>query len=520
MIRSAEEESVVEALFDVEPQSAINHQLESWGITSDESLVVKRVVSRTGKSKAFINENLATLHMLTQLGMELISISGQREHQILLQTDKHLDILDDFGNLTSLRGQVERWHKKLLEISQRLDNLERAEKDKAQRKEILLFQIKEIDEAHLELGEEEQHREEERILGNAQRLIELASSAYNTIYQSQDSAIERLRESLASIKGVITIDDSTIPLFSAIETTLFQLEEAACTLREYIQKVNFDQGRLEEIEMRLDEINKLKRKYGGSVEEVIRYQKRANQEFEQIESNEEELSRLKKERLDIEERIMQKAIELSQRRKQEAAALSRRVEDELHSLGMRKAIFKVKLEKGGKGEKDSVRRGVKLGEFWLTEKGLDEVEFLIGPNPGEELRPLARIVSGGELSRVILALKRIAVRKRGSATLIFDEVDSGIGGATAEVVGRKLKETSRQQQTICITHLPQIASFADLHQRVCKEARNGRTIAFVMKLDSPREREEEIARMLGGTKITTKTRKHAGEMLRATQRRA
>ena len=519
MIRPPEEEAVVEALFSVAPHSVTTHQLEEWGVAGDENLLVKRVISRTGKSRAFINGSFVTLQMLNQLGMELISISGQHEYQVLIRTDKHVDILDDFGNLVPLRGQVEQEYRRYLEVSRRLDDLRGAEKDKVQRKELLCFQIEEIEGAHLKMGEEERHREEERILSNAQRLIELTSSVYDNVYQSPDSAIERLRESVSRLKGVVAIDDSTTPIFSSLETVLFQLEDVAHSLREYIQKVNFDQSRLEEIEMRLDEINKLKRKYGGSLEEVIRSQERAEKELEQIKSNEEELTRLEKEEQDSEEKLLQRALELSRRREHAASLLSSKVENELHSLGMKRAIFKVKLEKERGRDKNSVHRGINLDEFRVTEKGLDAVEFLIGPNPGEEVRPLARIASGGELSRTILALKRIVARKRGSSTLIFDEVDSGIGGATAEVVGMKLKEIAHQQQTLCITHLPQIASFADLHQSIYKEAREGRTVTFVKKLDSPKEREEEIARMLGGTTITARTREHAREMLKVVRRR-
>lgn len=519
MIRPPEEEAIIEALFSVEPHSVISHQLEAWGIAGDESLLLKRVISRTGKSRAFINGSLATIQMLNQLGMELISISGQYEHQILIRADKHVDILDDFGNLVPLRRQVELGYRRYLNVFQRLNDLKRAEKDKEQRKELLRFQIKEIEGAHLKTGEEDQLKEEERVLSNAQKLTETASSSYDSIYQNPDSAIERLRESMGRLKEVVAIDDATTPMFRTLETTLFQLEDVAHSLREYMQQVNFDQSRLEEIEMRLDEINKLKRKYGGSLEEVIRYREKAEKELGQIELNEEELSKLKKEKQDVEGKLMQQASELSKRRKRATSLLSTKVERELHSLGMRKTIFKVKLEKEREGGKDSAHHGVNLGGFRVTERGLDIAEFLISPNPGEELRSLARIASGGELSRTILALKRIVVRRRESTTLIFDEVDSGIGGATAEVVGIKLKEIARQQQTLCITHLPQIASFADLHQSIYKEVRDGRTVTFVKKLDSAKEREEEIARMLGGTTITAKTREHAKEMLRVVQKK-
>ena len=519
LVRSAEREAVVEALFDVEPEGQLNHQLEAWGITAEDGLLAKRVVSRSGKGKAFINGSLATLQMLGQLGMGLISISGQHEHQTLLREDRQIDILDLFGNLASLREEVEGGHKKLLEVSRRLHDLRELEKGKAQRKELLCFQIKEVGDANLKPEEEERLREEEKILSNAQKLAELTGTAYDAVYQSPGSAMERLRETLVVLKGVVAIDDSTKPIFSALETALFQLEDTAHSLGDYIQKIEDDQGLLEEIEIRLDEINKLKKKYGGTLEAVIHHKEKAEKELAQIELNEEELLKREEEEWALREKVMQHAMELSKKRGRVASLLSKKVEGELESLGMKKAVFKVKLEKIREKADGEEPENSPPGGFKLTEKGVDMVEFLVCPNPGEEMKPLAKIASGGELSRVVLALKRIAAQERGSATLVFDEVDSGIGGATAEVVGRKLKNVARRQQTLCITHLPQIASFADFHQSIYKKMEGGRTTTLVKKLDSLKEREEEIARMLGGTNITTKTREHAREMLKVAKQR-
>jgi DNA repair protein RecN (Recombination protein N) len=493
--------------------------LEAWGVTAEDGLLAKRVVSRSGKGKAFINGSLATLQMLGQLGMGLISISGQHEHQTLLREDRQIDILDLFGNLASLREEVEGGHKKLLEVSRRLHDLRELEKGKTQRKELLCFQIKEVGDANLKPEEEERLREEEKILSNAQKLAELTGTAYDAVYQSPGSAMERLRETLAALKGVVAVDDSTKPIFSALETALFQLEDTAHSLGDYMQKIEDDQGLLEEIEIRLDEINKLKKKYGGTLEEVIHHKEKAEKELAQIELNEEELLKREEEEWALREKVMQHAMELSKKRGRVASLLSKKMEGELESLGMKKAVFKVKLEKIREKADGEEPESSPPGGFRLTEKGVDMVEFLVCPNPGEEMKPLAKIASGGELSRVVLALKRIAAQEGGSATLVFDEVDSGIGGATAEVVGRKLKNVARRQQTLCITHLPQIASFADFHQSIYKKMEGGRTTTLVKKLDSLKEREEEIARMLGGTNITTKTREHAREMLKVAKQR-
>jgi len=518
LVRSAEREAVVEALFEVEPQSKINHQLKAWGIMAEDGLLAKRVVSRSGKGKAYINGSLSTLQMLGQLGMGLISISGQHEHQTLLQEERQMDVLDLFGNLTPLREKVEAGHKKLLEISRRLDDLRGLEERKSQRKELLCFQTKEIGDARLKPEEEGRLREEGKILNNAQKLTELTGTAYDAVYQGPGSAMERLRETLAALKGVVAVDDSTKPIFSALETTLFHLEDTAHSLRDYMQRIRVDQGLLEEIEARLDEINKLKRKYGGTLEEVIYHKEKAEKELEQIELNEEELLKLKEEERALREKVMRCAMELSKKRSRVATLLNKKVGDELEDLGMKRAVFRVKLEKMREKEGSEELEGLPSGRFRLTEKGVDAVEFLICPNPGEEMKPLAKIASGGELSRIILALKRIVARERGSSTLVFDEVDSGIGGATAEVVGKKLKDIARRQQTLCITHLPQIASFADVHQSIYKKVDGERTTTLVKKLDSLKEKEEEIARMLGGASITAKTREHAREMLRVARK--
>lgn len=520
MIRSSEDEATVEVVFDADSASLISDQLEARGIRTDECLLLKRIVCRSAKSRAFINGSLATLQMLNEVGINLISISGQHENQTLLQVDKHVDLLDEFADLASFREEMECRYKDYLDVSQRLDALKALESKKDERKELLRFQIKEIEDAQLKMDEEEQHREEREMIRHAQRLIELTEPAYDTIYQNQGSATERLREALAKLKGVVAIDESTTPFCEALETALYQIEDVAHMLKEYMRRIDFNSGRLEDVEMRLDEISKLKKKYGESIEEVIHYQMRAKKELGQIESNEEEQGKLEKKLKEIECKMINVAATLSEKRAQAAQTLKTKVEDELRSLGMKKTVFEVKNEREKEETKDSIRGGVCIDGFKVTEKGLDAIEFLICPNPGEDLRPLAKIASGGELSRIVLALKRIITQKKGSATIVFDEVDSGIGGATAEVVGSTLKAISRQQQILCITHLPQIATFADNHQSIFKKVLKGRTNTFVRTLHSQKEREEEIARMLGGTTITTRTREHAREMLQSAQRKA
>jgi DNA repair protein RecN (Recombination protein N) len=517
MVRSSKETAAIEALFECAPQGPVAASLKRWEIDWDDYLVLKRVVSCTGKSKAFINGAGATLQMLNQLGADLLGITGQHEHQSLLAVDKHIDILDTFGNLHPLRGRVEQGYRKLFSLHRRLNDLKERERDKVQRGEFLRFQLKEIEDANLSEGEDASLRKERAILANAQKLMALTGEAYDLIYHRQGSVLEHLRESLAKLKEVRATDGSVAALTSTLETVFYQTEDVGYALKEYQQKINCDPDRLEVVEGRLDEINRIKKKYGDSLEEIDRQREQLAQELDELESSEAMVGQLTKEIHQIEKETAHIATQLSRKRADAASRLSERTREELGSLGMKKAHFKVELaqEPGRKGT--ATQESLPLGTFTLTPKGIDTIEFFFGPNPGEGLRPLVKIASGGELSRIALALKKIVTQKKLAATLVFDEVDSGIGGATAEVVGKKLKEISHFQQTICITHLPQIASFADVHQIISKKLAGGRTTTSVQKLESPEERAEEVARMLGGTTITTKTREHAREMLKKAQ---
>ena len=518
MIRAAADEAVVEALFEGACDGVLGQKLEGWGIAGNDQLVVRRLISTTGKSRAYVNGGIATLQMLNQLGAELITISGQHEHQTLLLVDKHIDMLDAFGNLTELRDAVTEGYRRLVRIRQRARELEALESDKQRRTELLRFQIQEIDQAAVRPGEEEDLGAEKKILTHAQKLIDLAGATYNGIYTGDEAILGGLREALARLKEIAAIDASMADPFASLETAFYQVEDVARALEEYLQRIHFDAGRLEAVETRLSEIRALKKKYGQSVEELFLYRDRARRELEEMESSEAELAALQKEQQELGEKVFERARALSAKRSENAARLSGRVAGELASLGMKKARFSAEVRQvhgSARGESADV---IPLGDCRLSEKGIDEVEFFFGPNPGEGLKPLAKIASGGELSRLVLAIKKIVAG--GRATLIFDEVDSGIGGAVAEVVGRKLKEIAGRQQTICITHLPQIASFADCHHSISKMTQQGRTVTLVKNLDSLKDREEEVARMLGGTTITPKTREHAREMLKAARSRA
>jgi DNA repair protein RecN (Recombination protein N) len=517
MIRATADEAVVEALFEGEADGAPGRKLDEWGIAGNDQLVIRRLISKSGKSRAYINSGIATLQMLNQLGAELIAVSGQHEHQTLLLVDKHIDMLDEFGALTPLRDEVTGAYRRLMGIRQRIRELEALEGDKQRRSELLRFQIGEIDQAAVRPGEEDELREEKKILTHAQKLIDLAGAVYNGVYTGEEAILGGLREAVSRLKEIAGIDASMAAAFASLETSFYQIEDVARTLEEYLQRIHFDAARLEAVETRLGEIQALRKKYGPSLEELFLYRDRARRELEGMESSEAELARLKQEQQEIGVKVLERARMLSAKRAESAVRLSGMVGSELASLGMKKARFSAEVRHArgaARGETDDM---ISLGDCRLSEKGIDEVEFYFGPNPGEGLKPLAKIASGGELSRLVLAIKKTVAG--GRTTLIFDEVDSGIGGAVAEVVGRKLKEIAGRQQTICITHLPQIASFADRHHSISKMTRQGRTVTLVKDLHSLKDREDEVARMLGGATITPKTREHAREMLRAARGR-
>ncbi len=517
MIRATADEAVVEALFEGDADGATGRKLQEWGMAGNGQLVVRRLISKSGKSRAYINGGIATLQMLNQLGAELIAVSGQHEHQTLLLVDRHIEMLDEFGGLAPLRDEVAGAYRRLAGIRRRIRELQELENDKGRRSELLRFQIGEIDQAAVRPGEEDELREEKKILTHAQKLIDLAGAAYNGIYTGDEAILGGLREAMARLKEIAGIDGSMAATHASLETAFYQIEDVARALEEYLQRIHFDAGRLEAVETRLSEIQALRKKYGPSLEELFLYRDRARRELEEMESSEAELAGLKQEQQELGATVLEQARVLSAKRAESAVRLSGKVDSELASLGMKKARFSAEVRHArgpARGETDDL---IPLGDCRLSDKGIDEVEFYFGPNPGEGLKPLARIASGGELSRLVLAVKKIVAG--GRATLIFDEVDSGIGGAVAEVVGRKLREIAGRQQTICITHLPQIASFADRHHSIFKTTRQGRTVTLVRDLHSLKDREDEVARMLGGATITPKTREHAREMLRAARDR-
>ncbi len=508
LIRSGCQEAVVEAAFELDHDgaSAVSALLSEQGIemNSGEDLIIRRVLSVAGKNKVYINGSLANLRTLSMLGASLADIHGQHEHQSLLSLERQTEMLDSFGGLGVLRDVLTAAYHGLQSTRKTLLELETGERDRAQREDMLRFQKNEIEVAMLKPGEDEELASEQKLLANFEKLAGVSRAADEALYSSDNSVMSGLKKAMTSLREIAAIDSRLAPVLELCEAGRAQIEEAAREVSAYADRVEFDPDRLEQIGDRLDLIRKLKKKYGNTIEEIMEFGKKAAAELERMERSTEEIERLNTEIRSIRSGLTAQALELTKKRNAAARELEKKVEAELSHLGMKKTTFTVRMtqEPG-----DDTLDGHKLGP-----RGADRVEFLISPNPGEEPKSLAKIASGGELSRIMLALKTILVEGDSIPTLVFDEVDAGIGGAVAEEVGKKLRRVAAKRQVFCITHLPQIASMATSHYGVSKSVKKERTSTDVRLLEK-KERVDEIARMLGGKTITEATLTHAEEMI-------
>jgi len=512
IIRSHEKECMVEALFDISANPRVRQWLQDKGIEATDNLVMKRVLSRKDKTKIYINGQLATLQMASNLGEELLNIYGQHQHQLLRRVERHLDILDEFGGLLPLRAEYQSVYREIKQMDQRLREL-RAEQERGEKeRELWAFQLKEIEAANLRPGEEEELKREHHLLKNAQKLMQMAESCERILYSDEESVVEKLGKIERDLEAISQLDPTLSPLKEVISSALLQLEEASGELKTYLGKIELDPYRLEEVELRLEEIQRLKHKYkASSVQEILNYKEQIKRGLQGVDNLGAEISQLEKNRKQSEEKIQKLAQRLSEGRREAAHLLKKEIEAELATLGMDRTTFGTQMMEVSPGVDSLTIKGALMGP-----RGGEEVEFLISPNIGEEPRPLSKIASGGELSRIMLAIKKILTKGGEDQTLVFDEVDAGIGGETAEVVGRKLRDLARYHQVLCVTHLPQIASFGQAHYRVAKKEVEGRTITSVQRLQGEMV-VEEIARMLGGKRITAATRAHAQEMLQKAQ---
>jgi DNA repair protein RecN (Recombination protein N) len=457
----------------------------------------------------FLNDANTTLALLEKLGETLVEVHGQHEHQALLRSSRHLDLLDAFAGLGILRERLRQRHDEWRSVSAELDALRTSARDQVAKAAQYREALAEIDAARLRPGEEEELREERRRLQNAERLAEGATGAYRELYDDPASAVERAGRAANLVRELARIDPSIQPTVQALETALVHLDETARALRGYRDGIVFDPPRLDAIERRVDEIGRVKRKYGETVEGVLAVRARLESDLEGLSRTGEDEGRLAERAERLRAELVTRATDLAERRDQAVGRLESSVLAELAALDLESAAFRVRLlrEPAGPGE-----LGVGPEAWRLGPRGVDQAEFLFSGNAGEEARPLARIASGGELSRTMLALKVVLAATDAVPVLIFDEVDVGIGGKTADTVGKKLRQVARTRQVLCVTHLAQIAAYADQHLRVEKREEEGRPATSVAALVR-NDRVREVARMLGGESVTDTSLQHALELI-------
>jgi len=509
LIRTGAERAVVEALFQLPSQSPVSSFLRDMDIPFNGEVLIKRTISKQGKSRVWINGTLSTLQMIAKLGPHLISVSGQNEHQLLLKPDNHLFILDDFGGLTNDRLVLNELHRDYYSLREKTERLRSHLKEEAERRELTQFQIKEIEEAQLVPGEDVKLEAEKSRLIHVERLIDIAFHSYQALYEKDESVLSILSLLAKDMDKGVTIDHRLEHFKKQLESAQAQLEDVALELRDFYSHLKDDPKRLEEVEERLQLIRRLKKKYGSSIESILSFKEELSQKEYQLTQKKKELKRFETQIEEKGEYLLNQATKLSLKRHEIAKEFEKKVEEELHLLDMAGTRFQIKFisnESGG----DSI--SADMTDSMLTADGIDTVEFMISPNVGEDLRPLAKIASGGELSRIMLALKTILARSGLVETIVFDEIDAGIGGATAAVVGEKLRSLANYHQILGITHLPQIASCGETHFLVEKRVSKGRTRSLITLLDRE-SRINEIARLLGGKTISEKTLAHAREML-------
>jgi DNA repair protein RecN (Recombination protein N) len=505
VVRFGAERAVISAVFEVETGSEkrVASILEDNGIDAEEAnLILRREIATKGR--VFVNNQPATVAVLRQLAPHLASIHAQNESLVSFDGDVRLELLDAFAGsqLDSLSAAFTEWKG----INDRIEDLEHGEQDRLRLVDLWQFQKREIEEAKLQPGEDERLESEKRVLANAENIYSAAMQAFDLLYEGASSTAATLRSAQKHVEELIRYEPKFQEAHAALDSARISVEDVGASLRDYAGSIEASPEHLAEVEDRLALLDRLKRKYGPGLDDVIRVGEEVTRKLSEVENKDEILRELRAGLAAAAEQFLQKARVFSKKRYEAAKKLEKLVETEINELAM-KSQFRIEIS--GTDEEDN----------W-TLSGFDQVEYMISTNPGEPLHPLQQIASGGELSRVMLALKasvESASRKKASAgqrTLIFDEIDTGIGGRAAEAVGKKLKSLSRSNQVLCVTHLPQIATFADHHYLIEKKRAGERTQTNV-KLISGNERTEEIARMLSGAKVTETSLKHAEQLLKA-----
>ncbi|WP_026475883.1 DNA repair protein RecN [Alkaliphilus transvaalensis] len=506
-VRSGTNKCTIQALFNTDGIFGLKDLLGQYGIEEeqDHSLVVTREIYANGRSTGRINGTIVTQGVLKNITQKLIDIHGQHQHQSLLNTQSHIDLLDAFGGqeVEILLKEISIEYHNLTNLKSRLASICSNEIERERKIDLLKFQIQEIEAAQVSSGEEDALNQQKNRLANSEKIYKAVAEAYTELHEGNRQApmIDALSKIINQLQHVTSYDEKLEYFHQSLEEVLYKLQDISRDIRDYKEEINFEPELLNEVESRLDTINNLKRKYGKSVDEVLHYFKSIQKELDFYQNSEVEITRLKKEIEEAQKKVVSKGLVLSNIRKKIASTFQQELTQILETLNMGKVSFEVAINHTYDSNNN----------FKVNEKGIDHVEFKISTNLGEPLKPLAKIASGGEMSRIMLALKTILANVDHIPTLIFDEIDTGISGRTAQVVGKNLYHISQNHQVICITHLPQIASLADSHYLIEKKQLDHSTKTEVNKINVE-ERIKEVGRLLGG-ELTDITLKHAKELI-------
>ena len=503
VIRTGESSAYIEALFHPDKKDEIDNILSENGVSSeDDMLLISREIKEDGRNKGRINGQLVTVSLIQEIAPYLVDIHGQHEQQSLLDEDTHLMILDQYikNDIKDLKADVRDYFSQIQSVKNKLNNIDIDEQSRARKVDLYQFQIDEIKKANLEKGEDKSLFQEYKKLNNMEEIYALCGEIDNLINAedyNQEGMMDKVGHYMKNLEEFTEYDDRLADFHQSLQNVYYELEELSFGLDDYISSVDFDQQRLKKVEERLDLINRLKRKYGDSISEILEYKEDLKEKLSELKNQEKIIEELNSKLEKLKEKYDEKAVKLSKIRKEQAEQFEKDMKAELKDLAMEKARLKVDFKKSGR-----------------TKEGIDDVKFLISTNPGEELKPLSKIISGGELSRAMLAFKNIMADIDRVETIVFDEVDKGIGGKTAQKLAEKLYRISTKRQLICVSHLPQVASMGDNHYYINKKTtENKKTVTSIQKLNQ-KEIIEELARMLGGVKLTDTTKSHAREMLK------
>ncbi len=500
VIRTGEDEASVEAVFDLSEAAGVAEKLNAAGLGHDSELLVRRIVARSGKNRVFVNGSLVPLAQLRELTSGLVNIYGQHEHQNLQRIETHLELLDYFAGLQGCLAEYQTTFIIYQQLQKDLNQLNLAERERQQRLDMLSFQQQELVKADLKAGEEEELERERLLLQHAEKLTTASRGGYENLYGGQSAVCEKISEVAEQLEALQKIDPVLGALAESLRSNLYNLEDIATELRTYSEKLEFEPQRQQLVEDRLALLSSLKRKYAPTVSGLLEYLERIDRELADLSDLEGRRDQLTQALLEQRKMLLETGKSLSRQRQAAADRLAGSVEQELSDLAMPKARFCLQFSEL---EEPSI-------------DGLERAEFYLSANPGEAAQPLAKIASGGELSRIMLALKRSAPEGDSVRTLIFDEVDAGIGGVAATAVGEKICRLGKDLQVLCVTHLPQVAAFANQHFQVAKVESHGRTTTRLILLD-PEARVAEMARMLGGSRVGQQALVHARELIESSR---